>query len=220
MMMMMMERHGGSRGGGERAAQQANERGARAAHPHPPPLRRPSARCQSRRASSRAAGSGGRHPAGRQGGAGRQERAGGVEAPRRDAPAQPGRHTAGCPAHHHQPAEHIHHPPSAPPPTASMRVISSTPCCSRGCATASLDRSGRNWRNQASAMMSARAGRWAGAMEKMRRSSATQSGDTSGGSLDTAASTSAGTRSWIFFSLRGAGQGRGSGPSVRGLAAQ
>lgn len=26
-------------------------------------------------------------------------------------------------------------------------MISATLCCSRGCATASLDRSGRNWRN-------------------------------------------------------------------------
>lgn len=161
-----------------------------------------------------------------------------------------------------------------------MRVISATLCCSRACATASLERSGRNWRNQGScgrgegrgrsqarccrcrargvrpgqgcaprhepvpsnrsplaascwppvlwlsrpcvprpahqcaplpppptAMMSASVGRAAGGMLKMRRSSATQSALTSPGSLASAASTSAGASSWIFFSLRAGGRG-------------
>lgn len=51
------------------------------------------------------------------------------------------------------------------------------------------------------AMMSASVGRAAGGMLKMRRSSATQSALTSLGSLVSAASTSAGASSWIFFSL-------------------
>ena len=96
-----------------------------------------------------------------------------------------------------------------------MRVISATPCCSRGCATASLERSGRNCLNQGSPMMSDRVGRPAGGMHRMRRSRATHSGDTSRGSLPRAASTSGGTKSWIRFSLRGRGAG-GSEESRRG----
>ena len=44
-------------------------------------------------------------------------------------------------------------------------------------------------------------------MAKMRRSNATQSGDTSLGSLPSAASTSTGDKSWIFFSLQQGGVG-------------
>ena len=60
------------------------------------------------------------------------------------------------------------------------------------------------------AMMSASEGRAGGGMLKMRRSSATQSALTSPGSLASAASTSAGARSWIFRSLPRGGDRWGS----------
>ena len=123
------------------------------------------------------------------------------------------------PRPHPPPTPRRHATPSHRERTCRMRVISCTLCCSRGCDTLSLERSGRNCRNQGSAMMSSRQGRAGGSSVRMRRSIATQSGEVSGGSLARAAATSAGVRSWILRSLwarggRGAEGQRGGGGRV------